>query len=126
MKKISIKTDKHLRNIAVVLIKTIPDTVRFIEQCILEAEPYIDDCCNAGDNLFSVLYNSEANLKDMLKKNFPPETWDDFSKLTLWGVEEDCPKCGCEMGFHDYTYDEDCYFGYEIYKCTNCGEEQVR
>ena len=126
MKKISIKTDKHLRNIAVVLIKTIPDTVKFIEQCVLEAEPYIDDCCNAGDNLFSVLYNSEANLKDMLKKNFPPETWDDFSKLTLWGVEEDCPDCGCEMRVWGFETNEDGFTGRDVFRCTNCGEEQIR
>lgn len=126
MKNITIKSDKHLYAISAVLGMNAEETIRFIESLILEEEPYIDDRCNAGDNLFDVLYNSEFNIKALLRRSFPPETWKDFSKLTLWGVEEDCLKCGCEMDFIEEDRNEEGYTGYGVYRCINCGNEEER
>lgn len=122
MKKLTIKIDKGLTKFAVAAGESIPSAIKMIEEAIDKYAPKeIDHECNAGDSLSDVLYQSEADLKAMVRM-IPIEAWKHIGELTLWGVSGDCPHCGCVMDLWDYDEEDNA----PIFKCTNCGKRETR
>ena len=99
MKNITIKKDKALIALSILLRRS-PDLL--IESILKVAQKYdyvIDDLCEAGTLLIDQAKQTDDISNDALcvlhTGSHDMKIIDLFSKLKLWG-RYDCPKCGCE------------------------------
>lgn len=84
---------------------------------------YLDDTQLCGMMLPDILHEVGSNLVSFAKENYGSPTFDfleSMSGLQIWGIENDCSDCGCEMEYQDNGYEG------EWYECTNCGNEENR
>jgi hypothetical protein len=131
MKKITIKKDKALIKLSV-LLKRSPDEL--INEMLERAAKYgnvVDDPCDSGRLLIEVIQNGKdiyvaEGACLLCTGSYDPEVVKLFSQLILWGTG-DCPDCGGEcVDNSKYSFPE-----YELppeiieekWVCTDCKKE---
>jgi hypothetical protein len=124
--KITIKHDRALLDLSVLTNKHHTDLAKRIYTKAIESGVLKDDTLFAGLNLYEVFSENghsitAATLFCLGKSN--QFIQDAFRKLTIWGIHDDCPNCGCEMDIKD-----ECNIGryhWQERTCTNFWCEKV-
>ena len=124
MKYLTIKSCPNLDNIAQKTDESKEPIKTYILRKISELEDFYPDESFAGEYIVDVLQSFYSDLKGFVYSILPKECFNDFCRLKFWGLDDDCPECGCKMEFWDWEYrdDTDGATG-RIYRCTNRHEE---